>query len=132
REVAPAADPATRTYQVRATIDAPPGTLELGQSARVFLPDRGGDALTVPLASLQPGPDGGKEAVVVDRDSTLALRPVQAGAYAADGVAIAAGLQADDWVVAAGGHLLREGQRVRPVDADGRSVQAAAGDEGTP
>ncbi|MCE7033402.1 efflux RND transporter periplasmic adaptor subunit [Lysobacter sp. GX 14042] len=129
REVAPAADPTTRTYQVRATIDAPPGALELGQSARVFLPDGGADTLSVPLAALQPNPEGGKAVFVLAADSTVALRPVQAGAYAADGVAVMEGLRAGEWVVAAGGHLLREGMAVRPVDAEGRSV--APGD-GTP
>lgn len=127
REVAPAADPTTRTYQVRATIDAPPGALELGQSARVFLPDSATDTLSVPLAALQPGPEGGKAVFVLGADSTLALRPVQAGAYAAAGVAVTAGLQPGEWVVAAGGHLLREGMAVRPVDAAGRSVDPGDG-----
>ena len=33
------------------------------------------------------------------------------------------GLAAGDWVVAAGGHLLREGQAVKPVDRDNRPVK---------
>jgi multidrug efflux system membrane fusion protein len=36
------------------------------------------------------------------------------------------GLQADDWVVAAGVQVLREGQQVRPVDRDNRAVKLAA------
>ena len=36
----------------------------------------------------------------------------------------ASGLQANDWVVAAGGHLLREGQAVAPVDRENRPVAA--------
>ena len=123
REVAPAADPTTRTWQVRATIDAPVGAVELGQSARVFLPDGDTDALSVPLAALQPGPDGGKSVFVLGPDSSLELRPVEAGAYGAHGVPVTAGLQAGEWVVAAGGHLLREGMVVRSVDPEGRSVQ---------
>ena len=33
--------------------------------------------------------------------------------------------KAGDWVVAAGGHLLREGEAVAPVDRDNRPVAAA-------
>ena len=36
------------------------------------------------------------------------------------------GLQAGDWVVAAGGHLLRDGEPVAPVDRDNAPVAAAA------
>ena len=123
REVAPAADPVTRTYQVRATIDAKPGAFELGQSARVLLASGTPQALSVPLAALVPGPDGGKAVFVVAGDSTLELRPVQAGAYGADRVEIASGLQPGEVVVAAGGHLLRAGETVRAIDDAGRSLE---------
>ena len=126
REVAPAADPTTRTWQVRATLDAPAGTVELGQSVRVFLPESGA-APSVPLAALQPGPDGGQAVFVLGPDSTLELRPVEAGAYAADGVLVTSGLRPGEWVVAAGGHLLRDGMAVRAVDREGRSVRPGTG-----
>ena len=48
--------------------------------------------------------------------------PVQLGAYSEDSVPVLAGLSADDWVVAGGVHLLREGQQIRPVDRDNRPV----------
>ena len=35
------------------------------------------------------------------------------------------GLAPDDWVVVAGGHLLREGEAVAPVDRDNRPVALA-------
>jgi multidrug efflux system membrane fusion protein len=41
-------------------------------------------------------------------------------------VPVLAGLHANDWVVAAGGHLLREGESVAPVDRDNRPVTVAA------
>ena len=37
REISPAADPQSRTYAARVTVDAPAGAVELGQSARVYL-----------------------------------------------------------------------------------------------
>lgn len=123
REVAPSADPASRTYAARATIQAPAGALELGQSARVFIAGGDGAGLSVPLAALQ-SQGGGRVAVfVVDPASgTLRLQPVQVGPYGNDRVPVTGGLEADAWVVAAGGHLLREGEEVVPVDRDNRPV----------
>ncbi|MCA1713831.1 MAG: efflux RND transporter periplasmic adaptor subunit, partial [Gammaproteobacteria bacterium] len=43
-----------------------------------------------------------------------------------DSVPVLAGIDADDWIVAAGGHLLREGQVVAPVDRDNRPLPSAA------
>ena len=44
------------------------------------------------------------------------------GAYGPDAVPVVSGVAAQDWVVAAGGHLLREGQTVTPVDRQNRPV----------
>ncbi|KAB8196168.1 efflux RND transporter periplasmic adaptor subunit [Lysobacter maris] len=133
REVSPAADPASRTFAVRVTVDAPAGSLELGQSARVYL-DGGREAeLGVPLAALQKNGEGAAVFVVDPKDSTLRLRPVQAGAYGQDRVAVSGDIGASDWVVTAGGHLLREGLKVAPVDRDNRPVKlAAAADQAGP
>ena len=123
REIAPAADPASRTFAARATVDAPPEALALGQSARVVLAGAGNGRLSVPLSALVR--EGGTASVfVVDaKDATLQLRPVRIGPYGADRVVVTDGLAATDWVVTAGGHLLRAGQKVAPVDRDNRPVR---------
>lgn len=126
REVSPAADPASRTFAARVTVDAPAGALELGQSARVYLDGGRAAPLSVPLAALQRS-EGGSAVFVVDaKTSTLKLLPVQAGAYGQDSVAVSGDIGASDWVVAAGGHLLREGLEVAPVDRDNRPVRLMA------
>jgi multidrug efflux system membrane fusion protein len=51
---------------------------------------------------------------------------VQVGAYGQESVPVLSGLQASDWVVAAGVHVLHEGEQVRPVDRSNRSVSLAA------
>lgn len=122
REVAPAADAASRTYAARVTVDAPEGTLELGQSARVYLTGNGNGALSVPLSALQRAGKATAVFVVDARTSTLELRPVQVGPYGDERVPVRAGLEAGDWVVIAGGHLLRAGQKVVPVDRDNRPL----------
>jgi len=126
RELSPAADPASRTFAARVTVDAPAGAIELGQSARVYLPTNGNGALSVPIAALQR--ENGRSSVfVVDmKSSTVKSRAVQIGAFGEDRVPVKGGLAADEWVVAAGGHLLREGQKVQPVDRDNRPVVATS------
>ncbi|MFC7302161.1 efflux RND transporter periplasmic adaptor subunit [Cognatiluteimonas weifangensis] len=127
REIAPAADPQTRTYAARVALDdAAAAAVELGQSARVYL--AGGDgaqaALSVPLAAVQRGPGGTTAVWVVDPAShRLRLAPVQLGAFGEDRVPVLRGLHGSDWIVAAGGHLLREGQLVAPVDRANRPIK---------
>jgi multidrug efflux system membrane fusion protein len=125
REISPAADPASRTFAARVTVDAPAGAIELGQSARVFLPGNGNGGLSVPIAAVQR--ENGRAGVfVVDlKTSIVKLRPVQIGAFGEDRVPVKGGIEAGDWVVAAGGHLLRDGQKVQPVDRDNRPVAGA-------
>ena len=128
REIAPAADPQARTYAARVALagDAA-AAVALGQSARVFVQDNGARAaLAVPLPAVQR--DNAAKAVwVVDpRTRRVHLRPVRLGAYGETHVPVLDGVEADDWVVAAGGHLLRENQLVRPVDRDNRPVVPTA------
>jgi len=123
REVAPAADPASRTYAARVSVDAPAGTLELGQSARIYLPGAATAGLSVPLSALQRTAAGGSAVFVADpRSGTVKLKPIHTGPYGAQSVPVLSGLGAQDWVVAAGGHLLRDGQKVQPVDRDNHPV----------
>ncbi|MNF18246.1 hypothetical protein D3C80_2222190 [compost metagenome] len=64
--------------------------------------------------------------MVDPKDSTLKRTPVRIGAYAETSVPVLEGLQASDWVIAAGVQVLREGQQVRPVDRANRTVKLAA------
>ena len=127
REIAPAADPQARTYAARVTLLAGADDVELGQSARVYLRGGANVAPTVPLSALQRAPDGRDAVWVVDPATRkLRLAPVRVGAYGSDGVPVLAGIDPRDWIVAAGGHLLHEGEVVAPVDRDNRPLPAAA------
>lgn len=129
REISAAADPQARTYAARVALDADAlDRVELGQSARVTIAVGGADDdLQLPLTAIQPGPDGGKAVWVVDpATQTLQSIPVETGAYGAHTVPVRSGLSPDALVVAAGGHLLRAGQRVTPVDRENRPIQPEA------
>ena len=122
REIAPAADPQTRTYLARVSFTSADVPITLGQSARVFAQTPGISPVQVPLSALTQR--GGRPAVwVVDpRSSRVRLTAITTGAYGEDGVPVLSGLRANEWVVAAGAHLLIEGEKIQPIDRDNRPV----------
>ncbi len=128
REIAAAADPQTRTYAARVALDGDAaGQVELGQSARVFVADAAAAGeLRLPLAAVQRGDNGAGSVWLVDAGGVVHQRPVRLGGYGADSVPVLEGVRAGDWIVAAGGHLLREGEQVAPVDRRNRPVAAGA------
>ncbi len=130
RELSPAADPQARTFAARVALEGDAANaVELGQSARVYMAQSGERAaLRVPLSAVQRAADGKPASLwVVDPASRrVRLAPVRIGAYAEGTVPLLGGVDANAWIVAAGGHLLRDGQLVAPVDRDNRPVLAPA------
>jgi multidrug efflux system membrane fusion protein len=125
REISPAADALTRTYAARVAFDAPDAAIALGQSARVYAADGEAASLSLPLSALTS--IGPAPAVwVVGADGAVHRRKIAIGPYGDARVPVRAGVRADDWIVAAGVHLLREGERVVPIDRDNRPVRIAA------
>ncbi len=126
REIAPAADPQARTYAARISLSGDAArSVQLGQSARVHVAGKGNRAnLSIPMSALQR--EAGKTMVWVVNPATRKLqsRPIQVGTYTENAVPVHSGLRPDDWVVVAGGHLLREGQAVLPVDRQNRPISA--------
>ena len=105
-------DPASGTVQLKARFDNPRHTLWPGQyvDARLILGLRH-DALTVPAAAVQRGPEG-TYVYAVDADGTARVQAV-AVAQIQDGVAvIAQGLAAGQRVVVDGQYKLRPGLKV--------------------
>ena len=132
REIAPAADPQARTYAARVSLSGEAAkAVDLGQSARVYVQDNGTRAaLTVPLSAIQRSNGNGAAVWMVDpATSKLRLTPVQLGAFGESTAPVLSGVRADAWIVAAGGHLLREGQLVAPVDRQNRPVALATSDK---
>ncbi|WP_347904389.1 efflux RND transporter periplasmic adaptor subunit [Pseudomonas purpurea] len=124
RELSPAADPKSRTFAARITFTAGKVPAELGQSARVFIQTAETVPLSVPLSALT-AENGATYVWLVDAHNTLKRAPVRVGAFGEKSVPVLEGLNPDDWVVAAGVHVLHEGQQVRPVDRSNRVVNLA-------
>lgn len=122
RELAPAADASSRTYAARIALPDSVEGIELGQSARAIFALNGRHAVSVPLPAVTA--DAGQHYVfVVDPGSSkVQRRAVTIGPFNDDSVPVTEGLSTEDWVVAAGVHLLRDGMKVRPVDRENRAV----------
>jgi RND family efflux transporter MFP subunit len=114
REIAPAADPATRTFAARISLVGADIEMPLGMSATVSFAKSGGASFHVPLAAIFQK-DGRPAVWVVGKDNTLELRPVDVASYSDTGAVIAAGLKDGDLVVAAGAFKLSAGEKVRVV-----------------
>jgi RND family efflux transporter MFP subunit len=117
REVAPQANPATRTFEFKIGLIDPPEAMHLGSTVtgRIRLAPPPG--VEVPASALTEA--SGQPAVwVVDpHDQTVSLRSVKVLRYDATSVVISEGLERGDVVVTAGVHVLRPGQKVRLLDA---------------
>jgi len=117
REVAPAVDPATRTFAVRVSILTPDPAMQWGMTANVVLRGEGiANVAVLPLTALYQR--DGKPAVWIYDPATqkVSLRPIEIGPYREDGVVILSGLNVGDLVVTAGVHKLTAGQTVRPYE----------------
>ncbi len=110
RELAAAADPATRTYAARIRIVDPPPAAQLGMTARVILGSPSGAAIVVPLTAVV---DNGKGPQVwVVNDGKAMSRAVEVAAFREDGAAITSGLKTGEMVILTGQRRLVDGQTV--------------------
>jgi RND family efflux transporter MFP subunit len=103
RELSPVADPITRTYQARFTIQSSGPKVALGMTATVHLtPSGAATGYSLPLSSLLR--TGAQPAVwVVDRATgTLTLVPVEVREYRHETVVLSAGVKPGQLVVTAG------------------------------
>lgn len=120
RELSPSADPATRTYLARFTIEQAPDDLEFGLTASVTLSDRDNEKVArLPLSALYNDGAGPSMFVVNPADGSLALRRIDVLAYEAREVLVRGGLEPGDLVVTLGVQKLDIGQRVRLAQPQG-------------
>lgn len=130
REISAQADPETRMYAVRATVEAPPAEMRLGMTATVSIRvEDAGAAIVVPLTAVS---ETGTETVVfvVEPGSRIVRKkPVALAAAAPEGVRVASGLRPGEIVVTAGVQFLRDGMKVRlPADLEQRAAALKSSD----
>ena len=111
RDISPQANPQTRTWRVRATLQNPPLAMALGASVTVTLPATGPHGYALPASALSRV--GDKPAVyVINPQSQAQLRVVVPAYYTATSVIISGGLEPGDRVITAGVSKLRSGEPV--------------------
>jgi RND family efflux transporter MFP subunit len=115
REIAPAADAATRTFLVRINLSNPPPEIQLGMTARAIIGDNSATPLLVPLAAVSDRGQGPQLWLVQDGKATP--RAVQIAQYREDGAAIASGLNDGEIVIISGLNRLTAGMAVTPRPA---------------
>ena len=117
REFSPQADPITRTYQARFTIEAADDAVALGMTATVRLVLKEGRAVVqLPLGAIYNDGLGPSVFIVTPDGAHLRRAFVNVLEYRQDDVVIAGGLSAGDRVVALGAQLLDENKPIRVVE----------------
>ncbi|MDV0623944.1 efflux RND transporter periplasmic adaptor subunit [Klebsiella variicola subsp. variicola] len=120
RDISPQADPQTRTWRVRATLQNPPLAMALGASVTVTLPATGPHGYALPASALSRVDD--KPAVyVINPQSQAQLRVVVPAYYTATSVIISGGLEPGDRVITAGVSKLRSGEPVIAGECESRN-----------
>jgi membrane fusion protein, multidrug efflux system len=116
RYISPQADPATRTYTVRISLPDAPPQMRLGANVVGTVTLDQGQSVTIPGSALFQ--KDGKPAVwLVEKDSTVQLKPITVQRYQGDSVVVGDGLTQGDVVVTAGVQKLLPGQKVALMDA---------------
>jgi RND family efflux transporter MFP subunit len=115
RELSPSADPLTRTFLARFSLEGLPADAPLGMSVSLSVrPAEEQRVARLPLSAvLNEGK--GPEVYVVDLSGELKRRAVQVTAYEAKDALVSGGLAEGDAVVVLGIHKLKPGLKVRPI-----------------
>lgn len=120
REVAPQADPVTRTFRVRVGLADPPQSFRLGTTVSGTIRGSEASAMAVPATALtRSGQDTGVW-IVDPRSFTVSLRKLDVLSTDPATALVGKGLSLGDIIVTAGASLLKDGQQVRLAGAEPR------------
>jgi RND family efflux transporter MFP subunit len=117
REVAPSADPATRTYLAKFSLPDAGETVSLGMTATLTLADPATARVArLPLSALF-SQGGDPSLYIVDATGEMTLKPVTVKSYETNNVVISGGVDEGAKVVALGVQKLDPAQKVRVVSS---------------
>ncbi|RDJ24284.1 efflux RND transporter periplasmic adaptor subunit [Bosea caraganae] len=120
REVAPQADPVTRTFRVRVGLSEPPQSFRLGTAVSGAIRGSESSGTAIPATALtRRGQDTGVW-IVDPKSLTVSMRKLDVLSADPAEALIQKGLALGDIVVTAGASLLKEGQHVRLAGTEPR------------
>jgi RND family efflux transporter MFP subunit len=113
REVAPQANPATRTFEVKVGLTDPPAVMRLGSTVTGRMQTDAAAGIEVPASALFTR--NGQAAVwIVDPSAlTVSMRDIAVERHNPSTVSVSKGLAAGEIVVTAGARSLQAGQKIR-------------------
>jgi multidrug efflux pump subunit AcrA (membrane-fusion protein) len=114
RQLSDAADRRTRTFEARYVMQDP------GASAPTLEGSSRTGLLSVPLGAVDDEGHGPGVWVIDPKTSKVAYQPVSVQSFGGESAEVSGALTPGETIVAAGGHYLHEGERVRPAE-----IQAA-------
>ena len=118
RELAPAADAATRTYLAKFSIPDATDNVKLGMTATVTLAEPGTERVArVPLSAIFNQGNGASVFVADEKTGRIELKPVSVKAYETRDAIITSGVEEGATIVALGVHKLDPAQKVRVVSS---------------
>ncbi|HUI94603.1 MAG TPA: efflux RND transporter periplasmic adaptor subunit [Xanthobacteraceae bacterium] len=118
RELAPSADPATRTYLAKFSMPDADDDVQLGMTATLTLSEPASARVArLPLSALFNQGRGPSVYVADGKTGAVALKPVAVKAYESDDVLIAGGVDEGTKVVTVGVQKLDPAQKVRVVSS---------------
>ncbi|WP_154929188.1 efflux RND transporter periplasmic adaptor subunit [Pantoea anthophila] len=117
RDISPQADPQTRTWRLRVTLNQPPEAMAPGATVMVTLPDSQPPVIALPASALTRLADQ-PALLVVDAASRLQLRPVVLARFDAQQIFVASGIQSGERIVTAGVATLQPGEKVLPAQEE--------------
>ncbi len=123
REIAPAADPATRTFTAKIALPKAGPEIRLGMSATVGFSTNMPAGIRLPLTALLN--DQGKTSVWVVENGKVKLQPVQLGGAIGNEIMVSDGLNPGQEIVTAGVNLLRDEQKVSILGQEAKRAGAA-------
>ncbi|MGF6176483.1 efflux RND transporter periplasmic adaptor subunit [Ensifer sp. 4252] len=116
REIAPAADPVTRTRRVKIALDNPPVGFRLGTTITATRLGAEHERIFVPSTAVFEREGKSFVWIVNEQGGSVAAREVDVGAEVGGLRPVNAGLKPGERIATAGAHSLEEGQKVKISD----------------
>ena len=118
REVAPQADPVTRTFEVKVGLTDPPASMRLGATVTGRMDVTSGAIIEIPASALTKFDQRPAVWIVDPATRTFAMRNVDVLRFEPAKVTISQGLDTGEVVVTAGVQALHPGQEVRLLGSE--------------
>ena len=113
REIAPQADPVTRTFEVKVALDQPPAAMRLGATVIGSVTLKSAPAIEIPASALTQFNRLPAVWIVDPKNHTVSLRNIELARHDPEAIIVAQGVTPGDIVVTAGVQALHPGEKVR-------------------